>query len=221
MNNFEKMSDPAFFSYLAGLIDGEGCFTLLVNANKVVSPRFSLQFRSDDWRVLRDLRERAGEIGTLRSQRGYTAQAPNGLASWYITKVGECQMLVKGIQLGSGLLTKKARDFWIWAEAIELILLHGGGINSPIRQELLDFREALSDIKRYNSELAIGYRDLLGASENRPKIQHPRHFSKLDADKVSEIRTLYSSGGITQTALAKKFGISVPHVNRIVHRSIQ
>jgi hypothetical protein len=52
----------------------------------------------------------------------------------------------------------------------------------------------------------------------RRGVQH--HAAKLSEDQVREIRALYAAGGITQTALGKRFGVRQNLVFLIVHLRI-
>lgn len=42
--------------------------------------------------------------------------------------------------------------------------------------------------------------------------------SKLTAEQVREIRRRYEAGGVFQRELAAEFGVTVPHINVIIHR---
>lgn len=55
----------------------------------------------------------------------------------------------------------------------------------------------------------------------RPWQQGERHWSaKLSAEDVAEIRREYAAGGVTQTALAARYGIRNGHVSRIIRREV-
>jgi DNA-binding MarR family transcriptional regulator len=42
--------------------------------------------------------------------------------------------------------------------------------------------------------------------------------AKLNKQQVQEMRTRYAAGNVTQTELAKEYGISTPHLSSIVNR---
>src|SRR5512145_1029670 len=42
--------------------------------------------------------------------------------------------------------------------------------------------------------------------------------AKIDAQKAKEIREMYMGGGVTQSDLARIYGINQPHISRIVRR---
>ena len=44
---------------------------------------------------------------------------------------------------------------------------------------------------------------------------HP--YAKLTNEQVTEIRTLYEAGGITQKELAKRYGVSISQICKIVN----
>jgi len=55
-------------------------------------------------------------------------------------------------------------------------------------------------------------------------VQHPappgegHHFAKLTDAKVVEIRTLYAMGGVSQRALAKRFGVAYSSISDVLSR---
>lgn len=109
--------DDAFGHWLAGFIDGEGCFgiTRLRRDHGICwSLRFTLKLRSDDRPILEECRDRAGGIGTIRSTkpRGHNLQA-----MWVIESRADCQALADILDRYP-LRAKKARDYVIWREAL-------------------------------------------------------------------------------------------------------
>lgn len=51
---------------------------------------------------------------------------------------------------------------------------------------------------------------LLPRGETNPR-------TRLSQEQVDEIRSIYAAGGITQTALAKRYGVGTQHISRLVH----
>jgi hypothetical protein len=117
------MLDDAFGHWLAGFIDGEGCFTIMHPraAEPQLYTRFQLRLRADDRAVLDGIRERVG-VGTIYEYEP-TARAlavhPGSKASilWVVCTSAGCARLVELLDRFP-LRAKKAHDYAIWREAV-------------------------------------------------------------------------------------------------------
>ncbi len=54
------------------------------------------------------------------------------------------------------------------------------------------------------------------AMDREAKGRGGRHWTKLTWEQVQEIRELWATGGISQTRIAMRYGVSLAHVNKIV-----
>lgn len=60
--------------------------------------------------------------------------------------------------------------------------------------------------------------NMLRRSEHGTGNRGERHpMVRLSDRQVAAIRRRYAAGGVTQKALAERFGVCLPHVNRIIH----
>jgi len=160
------VADSNSWSYLAGFVDGEGCFTLVGGATSFHA-KLTIALRADDWRVLLMLQD-ATQLGTLRVSR--LDQAPgtgaSPMARWAVASIDECLSLCAGLRSVGGLRAKKSRDFELWAEAVELLAAHGGGKHSPAFPRLEAIKKALSALKAFNADLVVGLKERLGVSRD-------------------------------------------------------
>lgn len=115
--------DAAFGNWLAGLIDGEGCFTLTHVGEYPGRPecygcRFHLKLRDDDYPMLAEVGERTG-IGYVEWLPGEAHGRRRAQARWIVLTKLDCQALVALLDVYP-LRSKKARDFVVWREAVEI-----------------------------------------------------------------------------------------------------
>lgn len=108
--------DDAFGHWLAGFIDGEGCFWIQWHS-RGNCPRcgFSITLRSDDEAILREARERTG-LGNLTismAGRGRQCEA----VRWAISTKAGCLALVDLLDRFP-LRAKKQVDYRIWRRAV-------------------------------------------------------------------------------------------------------
>lgn len=105
--------DPGFGHWLAGFVDGEGCFTIISSRRQAsLICRFSLGLRSDDAPILREACERTGLGRVYRAGDGR-------MATWIVATQADLIALVELFEKYP-LRAKKKRDFEIWARAVRL-----------------------------------------------------------------------------------------------------
>lgn len=111
--------DSGFGHWLAGFMDGEGCFSIQEQRNRgygqtlhyVCKARVTL--RGDDAAILYEISERTG-IGTVLSQH---CSNVNPKATWEVSRKAECVALI-AILDRYPLRAKKAADYELWRQAV-------------------------------------------------------------------------------------------------------
>lgn len=148
-------STPDFWSWLAGLADGEGCFTIFVTSG-AFHAKFAIAMRIDDWRVLHHAKVASG-LGILLTKGGTAGRGNEKPAyHWGISTIDECKALITGLDSGCGLLSKKRRDYEIWKEAVGLLDRYGGGRHSEVYGRLGELKQNLHSVKVYHPEISDG-----------------------------------------------------------------
>lgn len=108
--------DDGFGHWLAGLLDGEGSFTLQKNTSTVgtvlIRPRMKLTLRDDDRSIIEEIYARTG-IGILHVVK----TAGNPQYGWTVSSVPDVVELVALLKRYP-LRAKKAADFEVWARAV-------------------------------------------------------------------------------------------------------
>lgn len=108
------MIQPHIGYYLAGLIDGEGCF--FICTDRTFSCSLHVHLRADDRALLEWLRDSTG-LGRLYQGRKVKRGGDQPSMFWRVTRRHETLGVVE-IFNRYPLRSKKARDFKIWAEAV-------------------------------------------------------------------------------------------------------
>jgi hypothetical protein len=118
MNKYTAMTDP-FGHWLAGFIDGEGCFFAGTNNNGSPVVTMTVALRADDSAILYECQERTG-LGTVyeRHPPSYIKKGQAPQTKWEVFNKADCEALVKLLRKYP-LRAKKARDFDIWAQIVE------------------------------------------------------------------------------------------------------
>jgi len=114
----EHNDDARYFDWLAGLIDGEGSFTIQrTGAGKAAFRlRFVLGLRADDVDVLREAQVRTG-LGRLEWVRLRGRNNPQ--VKWEVARKDDVAELIELLN-AHPLRSKKARDFVYWCQAFEV-----------------------------------------------------------------------------------------------------
>lgn len=103
--------DPAFGHWLAGMTDGEGSFVISRDPRGIFRCTFQMGLRLDDRPILNECCSRVG-LGAVHEQLGR-------LAVWVVGRKVEVEILVQLFRRYP-LRAKKAKDFEVWARAVEL-----------------------------------------------------------------------------------------------------
>lgn len=116
VRRMDHLSHDGFGHYLAGLVDGEGCFTISPNRPGFAC-RLSLSLREDDAAILHVIRERT-RVGKILTRPPQTSEVKRRAQTvWRVQKKAECQTIV-AIFDRFPLRAKKARDYSVWREAV-------------------------------------------------------------------------------------------------------
>lgn len=115
---------PDFGHWLAGFIDGEGCFSIehIHRPSRTASCyacRFTLRLRNDDLPILENILLRTGCGKVVRYKDKARAQWWNSkpAAIWHVFSKEDCLRLVALLD-EYPLRAKKARDYAVWREAV-------------------------------------------------------------------------------------------------------
>jgi hypothetical protein len=106
--------DASFGYWLAGFIDGEGCFRIQKHARGSATCTFQIKVRDDDEAIIRRARDFLG-AGTITRENGDGNQNPQ--IKWIVQDKAGCTELV-ALLTRFPLRAKKLRDFLHWAEAV-------------------------------------------------------------------------------------------------------
>lgn len=114
--------NASFGHWLAGLADGEGTFGVLFVKDNL-SCRFQIMLRWDDRPLLVEIQERTGlgriyDVKRSGARGGKNTSGSQNCVSWCVYRKDECLELVKLFRRFP-LRSKKARDFEMWAEAVQ------------------------------------------------------------------------------------------------------
>jgi site-specific DNA-methyltransferase (adenine-specific) len=129
--------DPAFGHWLAGFIDGEGCFHIHRKPQGTFDCQFSISLRGDDMPILERCHRMTG-LGTL----ALTKTAGNPKARWTVSSKAAC-LALRDLLRAFPLRAKKAHDFELWSEAVTEWVNHERGewdSMEEIRAVLMDSR---------------------------------------------------------------------------------
>lgn len=135
--------------WLAGLTDGEGHFGINPNGTGW-SCIFAIKLRADDRAILLEAAEIVG-VGRVRVEAENNANDRNRKpqARWDVGRKRECERLLDFFT-AFPLRSKKARDFAIWAEAVEAWLPIQGQEKSDWSR-IADASRRLREVRRYVS----------------------------------------------------------------------
>lgn len=149
------MVDPAFGHWLAGFIDGEGCFAINCSqsgtAHRRVQIKFVLDLRADDRPIVEEIRARTGIKGSIRHRESYGDGNRRAQVSWHVNARGDLARLVQLLDTYP-LRAKKRRDYEIWKRAVHASAGNrkGPGSAARTRQSAIDWQ-----LRRLARELRV------------------------------------------------------------------
>lgn len=146
--------DDEFGHWLAGFIDGEGCFVIQQLPAGNVRCIFAITVRKDDEEILRQARAAVG-VGVVKAWRSPRASWAPGV-TWRIQNRADCLAIVELLDRYP-LRAKKAGDYALWRAAV--LLWQGtrhanAAANAPIWRQMMQLRGALNDGRRYEPRSA-------------------------------------------------------------------
>ena len=150
--------DENFAYYLAGLIDGEGCFYVTFNKSKCHSPIIRLKISSTDIRLMIFLKKML-KIGNFYPYNLKNPEKSKSKREAYAYYVQKAEDLEKIIELIDGKLVLKQENL----EIIKEIL-------SMIKMKQIKRGKRFSNFSRTELEKIIELRDLLTYSKGRRRV---------------------------------------------------
>lgn len=214
MDQEPELDDRLFYAWLAGFLDGEGCFSLQLGVRGTVySARLDVTQRADDWKLMRMIWERTG-LGTCNFAHARGTSQPS--VTWWVLRARECQELARRLRSAGGLRGKKARDFELWAEAADILCDVGGSSSSPLGARLGEIKAALHAVKVFDASAAEEAEMMSAAKiDKRPNLDRLMHYKVLTQLQAEEIIRLRDTG-VSQREIAAKFGVSPITISRLV-----
>jgi hypothetical protein len=137
--------DKDFGNYIAGLIDGEGCFSINEqrqhkHLRPMYYPRFNIHLRADDLPILLQIKDFLG-VGRIYFHNNIER---NPMVSYQIDNVKDLKKIVELLDV-CPLRAKKAREYQIWRTCVLLKQKRGRNEYLPIAYEQL---RALKEFQR-------------------------------------------------------------------------
>jgi hypothetical protein len=148
--------DRDFGNWLAGFIDGEGCFCVRTTRVEGYVLDFSIRVRDDERSTLDTIVVETG-IGRVRAGRGrrnLQGYISHPLAIWAVDTKADCRALANLLTVHP-LRAKKRRDFVEWSTALtawERVRRGGNGCDKPVNAELF------SVMRRAKERMEMGRR---------------------------------------------------------------
>lgn len=142
--------DPAFGHYIAGLVDGEGCFRIHKahgGMSSTYTCEFQIKLRDDDARILNEI-QRALGVGRLHEEKGDGVQKPQ--LKFIVSKLQECRKVQRFFE-SFPLRAKKQKDFVHWCKHLDLWEKHTRGAD---KTALIESYEEMKEVRSYENTKA-------------------------------------------------------------------
>ena len=122
-NSDTEQDKDNFSNWLAGFVDGEGCFSLSIEPKKgsyQYRPKFSIAVRYDDIYILEQIRKLLKWSGNIcRSDRDDCTSNP--IAIYSVRDPDELSNIIIPFFEKYTLRAKKSKDFQIWKKAVDIL----------------------------------------------------------------------------------------------------
>ena len=156
--------DTNFGNYIAGLIDGEGCFAINKHTQHkhlaaMYYPRFTIHLRADDTPILLQI-QKFLSVGKIYFHNNIER---NPMVSYQIDNVKDLMKLIEVLDV-CPLRAKKAREYAIWRTCVLLKQQRGRNEYLPIAYE------QLKELKSFN----VGSETTISAPVMGEGIVHPQ-----------------------------------------------
>ena len=140
--------EDGFGHWLAGFVDGEGCFLIQKN-HGIYSPRFTLALREDDRAILDEIAQRVGfgRVGHYHAPSMKAVGKP-GRVVWEVYRKADALALTR-IFDACPLRAKKAADFAVWRRAVHALFAPSRDWNY-----LAALKEELESGRAFDGEIA-------------------------------------------------------------------
>jgi hypothetical protein len=165
------MVDDSFGNWLAGFLDGEGCFVIEKSPQSVKQRTYGyfcacqVGLRRDDESILREIAARTG-LGTIRH---FHPGRGNAAVSWCVRAKVECAEFVKLLDRYP-LRAKKAPEYAVWRQAVLAWQSIRKGRNVPRDYSQMEHcAEALKALRAYEG----GHLGRVGRSPRDPRSEPP------------------------------------------------
>jgi hypothetical protein len=143
-------TDPEFWAWFAGFVDGEGCFGIIksrTGGGHWPQPYFKIAVRADERPILEEIRDRLG-CGRV------SVHVPGGTTSnlqlkFELTSLSDCERLIE-VLTAHPLRAKKRHDFATWSEAVAEKAKRGAN------PRIWELREKLMMGRQYDPSIAEG-----------------------------------------------------------------
>jgi len=142
--------DPAFGHYIAGLVDGEGCFRIHKAhgaSSTTYTCEFGLKLRDDDSLILNQI-HRVLKIGRLNECKGEGTSKPQ--LKWSVNNIDDCKKLRSFFE-NFPLRAKKQKDFVHWCKHLDLWSAHTRGADKTALKESY---EEMKEVRAYENTKA-------------------------------------------------------------------
>lgn len=142
--------DDSFGNWLAGFIDGEGCFHISIASKEWYGIKFTLKLRADDEGILREIVEKT-KIGYVEKYTGKSVANANPQSQWRVNSQVDCLKLIELLEKYP-LRAKKKRDFDIWKKAVKYLANAKRGHKTRGRRDLTPIkllRDKLKNTRMY------------------------------------------------------------------------
>jgi hypothetical protein len=156
--NASDADNDSFGNWIAGFIDGEGCFCIRsqkVSMSYTHSPQFRIKLRIDDRDVLLEIVRRT-KIGYVKdTKRGKSTGNP--FAEWLVVSKEDVTNLCCFL-MRYPLRAKKKRDFIIWKKAVTVwhgvrriatASNRGGMVSHPLQGKLAELKNELQSVRLF------------------------------------------------------------------------
>ena len=149
--------------YIAGLVDGEGCFALNFRRDKKYKRKgqpeyfywkvlFAIVLRADDKPLLEKVRDTL-DCGSIYLSPPRTRQ-PSPEVRYCVQNLKDLRGKIVPFFLNNPLHSKKREDFVLWAEAVDILYPNK---RTPLKKGELEFQRLLEiakEMKSYKSKRA-------------------------------------------------------------------